>query len=136
MGPAGEIEPVFAVQPGQGIDVLARYVDGGGVAMAARRHDGHVSIFVGSLGVTPELLGAICRASGAHRFIEPGDVVYADDRMLSVTACREGEKTIALRKPARVTDIVTGSPGSTQSTRRFTLRMREGETRVLRLTQY
>lgn len=89
--------------------VLARYLDGGEVGIAARDFGAWRGVYVavpGGLG--PELLNNIARWSGAYVAAPPGDAVYANGHLLCVHGVTGGRKQIALPYRATVTDGLTG----------------------------
>jgi len=128
--PRDKLHPLFAVADPRA-EVFGHYVDTGEPAMAVRGADGFRSIFVGGLTLPAQVLGNMAADASVHLYCRPGDVVYTDGRLLSITACTAGDKTVALPHASEVTDIFTG----TQVTRghEFCVGLDLGETRVYRI---
>ena len=77
------------------------------------------------------LLRAIGKDSGAHIYLETDDLIHAAKNLLLVHANSGGIKQICLpRKVEYVFDFYTGREIS-QNCRRFSLRMKQYETRFL-----
>ena len=133
IGPNVKIEPVFFVVPEGGVQILGRYIEGGEPAVAMREVEGFTSVFVGTLRVPARFLFNLAKSAGAHLYADPGDVVYTDGVVLSITASSEGVKTIRLPRPSKVTDALTEEVvierGDT-----FQLHLRRGETRIFVVT--
>jgi hypothetical protein len=117
--------------------VLGRYRDGGAVS-AARVQDGSVaSVFVGDMGVTPELMRALFREAEVHVWADTGEAVQTDGRILVVHA--RDERDIVLHPPpgtrleplSAVKTETLGSdlvvPFRRGQTRWFTVRSQPGE---------
>ncbi|MFA6546501.1 MAG: beta-galactosidase [Limisphaerales bacterium] len=127
-GVANAVKPLFAAVA-SGDEVLATYPDGT-PAVAMRRGASGASVFVGVPGLTSELLRAAARAGGSHLFAETDCNVYANDLFLALHASEEGTITLNTGRAGAVSDVFTGTeigrgPG-------ISLRLRRGETRVLR----
>lgn len=129
--PRAKVSPVFAINDPDA-EAFGRYVDGNDVAMAVKQSDGFISVFVGGLTLPAAVFSNIASAAGAHVYIPPGDVVYTDDRFLSLTACTAGTKTVTLRRAADVSDALDGKPIAQGRT--FSVELKEGETRVYRVS--
>ena len=128
--PQKAIQPLFAVADADA-DVFGHYLDTGEPAMAVKTVNGFRSVFIGGLTLPTQILGNIALGAGAHLYCEPGDVVYTDGSLLSVTACSAGCKTIRMQGLSRLTDVYTGELFADVS--EFSLELRLGETRVFRI---
>jgi hypothetical protein len=89
-------------------EVIARYSEGDGVAIARKTVGGVPTIYCAAPAVAPELLRELARSAGAHIYCETGDGIYTDGEYLAVHAATSGEKALRLRAPRRWTDVVTG----------------------------
>lgn len=67
-------------------------------------------VFTAAVPVPGRLLRELARFSGTHVYDEQDDVVYADSAMVAVHAVKPGPRRIALPRPCRVTDLITGKP--------------------------
>jgi hypothetical protein len=112
-------------------DVIGTYTERGEAAMALKERDGVRNIFVGGLALPAAVFANVAREAGVHLYCAPGDVVYTDGRLLSITACDTGAKEIRLPKPGSVTDVFSQDIVTRGDSFRVTLRT--GETRVYRL---
>jgi hypothetical protein len=136
--PTGTLGPDAAVQPRIVIDdpaaeVIARYAEGGGVAIARKTVDGVPTLYCAAPAVAPELLRELARSAGAHIYCETGDGIYTDGEYLAIHTAKSGDKTLCLPVPRRWTDVVTGQclAESTDALTRF---MNQGETLLVHLT--
>jgi len=89
-------------------EALAWFADGSGVAVAAARRDGYLSVTAACLSVPARLLANLAERAGAHLTAPPGDIVAAGNGIVALHACTPGRKTIALPQDCEVRDIVTG----------------------------
>lgn len=123
------LEPFWTVREDQGVEVLTRLADGTpGIALAET--DAVLRAYVAPLGCTSADFRKLFLRAGAHVYCESDDVVLTDDRFLCVSATSAGVKAIHLRRPATVTDAVTGEVVAAEASS-FSLSMELGEARVL-----
>ncbi len=127
-GPKETIQPLFTVEAHSG-ETLATFSDGS-PAVAVRRHQGGLDIFLGVPALTPELVRALARMSGVHLFTEENTAVWAAEGMLSIQAHKAGPLVIKTGRSRAMSDALTGAKlGRGPS---LTLPMEAGEVRVLR----
>ncbi len=88
---------------------LARFWDGAGVCLAQKMAADVPVYYCTSVSMPHELWREIARQAGAFVYCDSGDSVYTDDQYLALHAASNGEKTVRLRKPARVVNPVTGT---------------------------
>ena len=105
--PAVMGDPVFIVRDADAV-VAAHYTWDHLPGMAVKKMDDWTSIYAGCLCLPHEILAAIVARSGAHLYSAPGDIVYANDSFLAIHTRVGGPRTIRLRRPADVTDTLTG----------------------------
>lgn len=127
-GPKEAVQPLFTIAA-TAEETLATYSDGS-PAVAVRRNQRGLDIFLGVPGVTPELVRAFARISGVHLFTEENAAVWAADGFLSIQAHQSGPLGIQTGRSRPVSDALTGAKlGRGPS---LTLPMEAGEVRVLR----
>jgi beta-galactosidase len=128
LGTDANIKPLFAAADATAKETLATYVDGS-AAIAVRHHADGVSLFVGTPGVTSELLRLAARKSGVHLFTERDCNVYANGPYLVLHASQDGPLEIDAGAPGPIRDLFSGqSIGEGPKT---TLSLKKGDTRVL-----
>jgi hypothetical protein len=99
---------------------LARYVQGGEVAAAAREFPAWRSVYIALPGgLSPGLIHNVARWTGAYVCSAPGNAVYVDDRLLCVHGVQGGR--VAFRLPRRVATVTDASSGRVvaRDTKRF-----------------
>jgi hypothetical protein len=127
-GPKEAVKPLFTVEA-TSEETLATYLDGS-PAVAVRRSQCGVDIFVGVPALTPELVRAFARMAGVHLFTEENAAVWAAEGLLSVQAHETGPLVIHTGHNRAVRDALTGAKlGCGPS---LTLPMEAGEVRVLK----
>lgn len=99
--------PAWAVDDAEAAPI-ATYAGSDQVAVAARDHGAWRSVFVGSPGLTDRFIHHLATWAGCWVAAEPGDAVYANERVLTIHAIFGGPKTLRLARPSRVTDLSTG----------------------------
>ncbi len=87
---------------------LATYQQGDAVAVAAKDLGGWRSVFVGSPCLTAEFANKLARWAGCWVAAEPGNAVYASQRIITLHGIFSGPVTLTLAEPSRVTEITTG----------------------------
>ncbi len=127
-GPQAGIAPLFAVEATPD-ETLAEWADGS-PAVALRRAEDGLDVFVGVPELTPALVRALARLAGVHLFTDVDASVWAAEPYLSVHAMDDGPVTIATGRDRPVVDALDGT--AVGAGPRLRLEMRRGETRVLR----
>jgi hypothetical protein len=127
-GQKQQIRPLFSVTASAD-ETLATYADGS-PAVALRRSDKGVDVFVGVPQLTPELLRALAKLAGVHLFTEGNATLWAAEGHLSVQAFESGPLVIDTGKPGPVVDALDGKPVGEGP--KVTLPMQKGEVRVIR----
>ena len=122
-------KPLFAVTQVNADEVLATYPDGA-AAVALRRSTNGTSVFVGTPGLTSELLRTVARAAGVHLFTETDCNVYASGNFMALHASQDGTLKINVGQPGPVSDVLTGKEIGAGPT--LSLPFQRGETRILR----
>jgi beta-galactosidase len=123
------ITPLFAAADAAPEEILATYPDGS-AAIAARRGEGGLSVFVGVPGLSSELLRSVAREAGVHLFTQSDCNVYANGPFLALHASEDGPIEIDTGKPGPITDVLTRQPVGQGP--RLSLPLKFGETRVLK----
>lgn len=130
IGTGSATTPLFAAADATTEETLATYPDGS-AAVALRQEKDGWSLFVGPPGLTPDLLRAAVRRSGAHLWTQEDCNVYANGPFVVLHASQDGPVELDTGSPGKVSDVVTGEslgPGP-----HLRLPMKTGETRVLRV---
>jgi beta-galactosidase len=126
------VRPLFAAADAEPGEVLATYPDGS-AAVALRRVPSGPSLFVGAPGLTPELLRLAARMAGAHLYAHTDCCLYANGPYLALHATQDGSLALDTGRSGKVMDVLTGALVGRGP--RLTLRMKRGETRVLKTGQ-
>ena len=84
--------------------------------------------FAGGVGLSDEFLNALARYSGAWTAADAGDAVFANQHFITIHALWDGDKTLHLLHPSKVTDMESGKVIS-PSTQTIKLSMQRGQTR-------
>ncbi|MDD4871521.1 MAG: beta-galactosidase [Kiritimatiellae bacterium] len=127
-GPKESIQPLFSVAATPD-DTLATYCDGS-PAVALRRSDKGLDVFVGVPRLTPELVRALAKLAGVHLFTDGKATVWATDKYLSLQVHEEGPLVIDTGRKGKIVDALDGQPVG--SGPKLTLMFKQGETRVLK----
>jgi hypothetical protein len=128
----GKLSPMFAVTD-KDARVIARYADGGEIAVAAKTVNGCTNVYCGVLQLPPSLLRIMAREVGVHIYSDGNDVVAVGNGFVGIHASSDGRKTLDMPKECELVDAVTGvSIGRAKS---FTFDMQLGDTRLLRVTR-
>jgi len=107
---------------------VAEYLQGGAVAAAVKEMDGWRSVFIGSPCLTAEFANALARDSGCWVAADPGNAVYASQRIITLHGIFSGPVTLTLAEPARVTEITTGEVIAERASQ-FTVDIERAQTR-------
>ncbi len=126
-GVAAAPRPLLAASDATGEEILASYSDGS-AAVALRRTNTGASLFVGTPGLTSELLRAAARVGGVHLFTDTDCNVYANGRFVALHASQDGPLQIDVGSRGPVTDVLTKTVVGEGP--RFMLPIRRGETRI------
>ncbi|MEZ0256881.1 MAG: beta-galactosidase [Chthoniobacter sp.] len=125
------ITPLFAVE-GPVDQTFFTYPDGSSaVAFQMSTKNRSSSLFVGAPGLTSELLREAARKARVHLYTNVDCNVYASGPFVALHASQDGPLNLDVGQPGPVKDILSGEllgDGSVLS-----LRLRRGETRVLRV---
>ncbi len=127
-GPKQPIRPLFSVTA-RTDETLAAYADGS-PAVAARRSEKGIDVFVGVPQLTPELLRALARMAGAHLFTAGKASVWVAESYLSLQAHEDGPLAIHTGRKGVVVDALDGKVLGEGS--EVTLRLKKGEVRVVK----
>lgn len=123
------LDPFWTVAEAQGVEVLDR-TSAGAPALAVAPTAAGLRVYAAGLGTSSANLRELYRRAGVHIYCDSDDLVVTDDHAMCVSATSEGVKTIHLRRPARVTDALTGELVSSRASE-FALPLRMGESRLL-----
>jgi len=123
------VRPLFCAYDAPPEERWAAYADGS-QAVARRRMDWGLSVFVGAPGLTSELLRAACRETGVHLFTETDCNVWASGPFIVLHAPQTGEYVVHVGANGPVTDVLTGEVIGQGP--RLTLHLQAGQTQVLR----
>jgi len=127
-GPKDALKPLFAVDATPA-ETLATYADGS-PAVAMRRSQRGLDVFIGVPQLTSDLVRALARLAGVHLFTTEDAALWATDAYLSIHAVKDGPLTIHTGRGNAITDALDGAPLGRGP--ELKLDIRAGETRVLR----
>ena len=105
-GPKHPIRPLFSVEASAD-ETLATYGDGT-PAVAVRRSETGVDVFVGVPQLTPELVRALAKLAGVHLFTEAKATVWAAEGYLSLQAHETGPLVLNTGRQGKVFDGLNG----------------------------
>ncbi len=98
--------------------------------MAVRRTRAGYDVFVGVPQLTPELIAALAKLAGVHRYAAPGNALWAANNHLSIQALETGAVTLDVGSSGAVYDALDAVKiGEGPCVR---LNLEQGEVRVLR----
>ncbi|MCX7046833.1 MAG: beta-galactosidase, partial [Candidatus Sumerlaeota bacterium] len=126
-GTAKPISPLFAAADAKPEETLAIYPDGS-AAVALRRSEGGLSLFVGPPALSSELLRLAARQAGAHLFAESDCNIYANGPYLALHASQDGPLEVNFGMARVVNDLLTGERAGQGP--RITLPLKKGDTRI------
>ena len=95
--PPTTVDPLFYVEDSEAT-LLGRYLENGKPAFAVKRFDDWTSVYLGSPGVSADILRAIAKEAQAHLYVDGGDIVYANESFVAIHTAREGERVVHLRQ--------------------------------------
>lgn len=128
----GHLSPTFAVTDDKA-QAIARYEQGGEVAVAAKEVNGCLSVYSGVLQLPNSVLRDLAVRAGVHIYVDRNDVVAAGNGFVTVHAKLDGARTLKMPRKCGLVDALTGkSLGLGDS---FSLDMKAGETAILRVTK-
>ncbi len=124
------LTPSFAVDDDL-VRVIARYEDGGEVAVAAKDMGAWTSVYCGALQLPSSVLRELAQDAGVHIYCDQDDVVMAGNGFVAVHASSEGKKTLRMPGECSLSDAITGD--AMGNGRAFEFEMRKGGTRLFRV---
>jgi hypothetical protein len=127
-GPKCPIRPLFGVIASAD-ETLASYSDGT-PAVAARRSEKGIDVFVGVPQLTPELVRALAKMAGVHLFTEGKATVWAAEGYISLQAHEAGPLVINTGRKGAVVDALDGK--ALGEGPEVTLTLKKGEVRVFK----
>lgn len=128
----GHLSPGFIVDDPDA-SPLARYVDGGEVAMASKELGAWTSVYCGALQMPAAVLWELAVQAGVHLYSNAGDIITAGNGFVGIHASTAGEKHLTMPVPCRLTDVMTGA--SLKPGKEFAFTMALGETRLFRVSE-
>ena len=129
LGADAPIRPLFTATDATADETLATYSDGS-TAIAMRRGDEGVDVFIGPPALSTQLLRAIYREAGVHIFTETDCNVYANDPYVVLHAAHPGPVGLDTGREGAIVDMLTGD--TVGAGPRLTLELAAAETRVLK----
>ncbi len=121
------VTPLFAVTDAKTNETLATYPDGT-VAVAIRKTNDGLALFVGPPGLTSELLRMAARKAEVHLFTEVDCNVYANGPFLLLHASQDGSVEIDTGHSEPIRDLMTGQ--TIGSGPKISLNLKKGDTRL------
>jgi hypothetical protein len=131
-GPKQAIYPLFSVVASAD-ETLATYSDGT-TAVAVRRSEKGIDVFVGVPQLTPELIRALAKMAGVHLFTEGKATVWAAEGYISVQAHESGPLVLNTGRQGKVVDALDGK--ALGDGPEVTLTLKKGEVRVIKYPQF
>lgn len=122
------IRPLFSVTASAD-ETLATYSDGA-PAVAVRRSEKGIDVFVGVPQLTPELVRALATMAGAHLFTEGKATIWAAEGYISLQAHENGPLVLNTGTQGRVIDALDGKVLGEGP--KVTLMLKQGEVRVIK----
>ncbi len=122
------IEPLFAAVDAKEEEILAVYPDGT-AAVALRQTPRGDSLFVGSPGLSCELLRGAARRAGVHLFTQTDCNVYANGPYLVLHGSDDGRLEIDTGGSGPIRDLISGEELARGA--KVGLMLKRGETRIL-----
>jgi hypothetical protein len=107
-GPKAKIEPLFTVEAAPE-EVWATYTDGSPAVAVRQRKDG-ADVFVGVPQLTPQLIHALAKLAGVHRYTAPGPALWAANGYLSIQSHATAPVTLDTGRAGPVADALDGTP--------------------------
>jgi hypothetical protein len=127
-GPKQAIRPLFSVTASAD-ETLATYSDGA-PAVALRRSEKGIDVFLGVPQLTHELIRALAKVTGVHLFTEGKATVWAAEGYISLQAHETGPLVVNTGRPGKVTDALDGRILGDGP--EVTLTLKKGEVRVIK----
>ena len=131
-GPKQSIYPLFSVTASAD-ETLATYGDGT-PAVAVRRSEKGMDVFVGVPQLTPELIRGLAKVAGVHLFTEGKATVWAAEGYLSLQAHETGPLVLNTGRPGKVVDALDGKVLGDGP--EVTLTLKKGEVRVIKYPKF
>ena len=121
------LDPLWVVSE-TGVEAVGRYRDGG-VAVAAKRGQDGLRVYIGALHCPAKLMRNVLKESDVHLYCDSDDMVLTDGEFLSLSATSTGTKRLAL---GRKCDVICALDGKevARATDHLELDMQLGETRM------
>jgi beta-galactosidase len=127
-GPKHAIRPLFSVTA-SAEETLATYCDGT-PAVAVRRSEKGVDVFVGVPQLTPEVIRALAKLAGVHLFTEGKATVWAAEGYVSLQAHETGPLILNTGRQGKVVDALDGK--ALGDGPEVTLTLKKGEVLVIK----
>lgn len=121
------LSPTFAVED-EAVEVIARYQDGGEVAVAAKQVGGYTSVYCGTLQLPINVLRQIVEKAGVHVYSEQGDIIMAGKGFVAIHASLAGAKTLRMPGACELKDALSRETLGRGTEFRFDMKL--GETRL------
>ncbi|MCY2950808.1 MAG: hypothetical protein NTU53_02390 [Planctomycetota bacterium] len=127
-GPKQLIRPLFSVMAAAD-ETLATYSDGT-FAVAVRRSEKGIDVFIGVPQLTPELVRALAKMAGVHMFTEGKATVWAAEGYIVLQAHETGPLVLNTGRQGRVIDALDGK--TLGDGPELPLTLKKGEVRVFK----
>ncbi len=114
--PGIEIGPIF-VPKEDGIEVVARWEDGGEPAIAVGRHDDWTSVYSAGPVLSPTLLKRICSEADIAIRVAGTGPSYVSRNFVGLHSASPRIETLQFDRPTRVIDLVSGEILAARATR-------------------
>jgi hypothetical protein len=131
-GAKHRICPLFSVLASAD-ETLATYSDGT-PAVAVRRSEKGIDVFVGVPRLTPELIRALAKMAGVHLFTEGKATVWAAEGYISLQAHETGPLLLNTGRQGKVVDALDGK--ALGDGPQVTLTLKKGEVRVIKYPKF
>jgi len=124
------LSPMFAVTD-KDAKPVARYADGGQVAVAAKKVGNWTSVYCGTLQLPASVLRTLARQAGVHIYSDFDDAVAAGNGFVSLHASSSGPRTLRMCGKCSLTDVGSGVSAGPAS--EFAFDMNQGDTKLFRV---
>lgn len=129
-GVESPVTPLFAAADASPDETMATYADDS-AAIALRKTNDGWSLFIGTPGLSTQILRLAADRAGVHLYTRNDCNVYANGPFVMVHASQDGPLEINFGRSGTITDLMSGDEVGQGPT--ITLEIKLGETRVFRI---
>jgi len=123
------VRPSFRIKPGDGVEVLGRYLADGTAAFARRKFPNYTSVVSLVPQMSQKSLNQLLKEAGCHTYVDNGEAIFANGRFVGIHAACDGKKVIKLPCKTNVYDVFRDCQVG-ENTDKITTEMRKLETNL------